>query len=256
MLERNLVLDRCQIGRLRFAGKSESTVEKTLGALRKEGLITARPWSIRDAQRQVTVPQLARWSLTPAGHTLIKQSDQYPAKPARPRQKRLIPHDLRTAEAIVRLIELARPAGLSGLFVTHEVRLDPQHTRLVCDAVVIMQLGQFAHPHLVPWSNDPAIEDETRYRYAIEADNDTEPSAVIRGKGHAYAGVHSDPVWQDWWWTQYGPPPRPLWIVPTAVRLQVVQQQWQRAWPHGVWLITDDAGLARNRWRAWDAGHE
>jgi hypothetical protein len=86
-------LDRRQIQRLWFGGKSESTVEKTLARLAKDGLIMKRAWSIYDEQRKVTAPQLARWSLTPAGHALVKASDQYPAKPVQVRQQRLIAHD-------------------------------------------------------------------------------------------------------------------------------------------------------------------
>lgn len=101
---------------------------------------------------------------------------QYPAQKRRPG---LIPHDARAIEAVVRLIELARPHGLSGVFVARELRLNPQRPRPVCDALVVIQLGSFDRPNLVPWSGDPAIADEARVRFAVEADNDTEPLAVI-----------------------------------------------------------------------------
>jgi hypothetical protein len=132
------------------------------------------------------VPQLARWSLTHEGHRVVKASDQYPAKPAQVRQQRLIPHDARTIPSVVRLIEIGRRSKLSGLFVARELRLNPQERRLVCDALVVMQVGTFDQPNLVPWSSDPAIEDEARFRIAIEADNDTEPLAVIAGKASAW----------------------------------------------------------------------
>jgi hypothetical protein len=124
-------LDREQIERLWFADKSVSTVEKTLAQLRKKGLIAPRAWSIHDPATRRTAPQLARWSLTPTGHALVKASNQYPLRPMRPRQQRLIPHDARTTQVIVRLIELARRGGLSGIFVAHEVRLDLRRTRPV-----------------------------------------------------------------------------------------------------------------------------
>jgi DNA-binding PadR family transcriptional regulator len=104
-------LDRRQIERLWFVDRSQSTVEKTLSRLHDEGLLTRRAWSIRDKQRGVTVPQLVRWSLTPKGRAQVKSSAQYPSKPAQVRQQRLIPHDLRTTEAIVRLIELGRQSS-------------------------------------------------------------------------------------------------------------------------------------------------
>ncbi len=125
-------LDRRQIQRLWFVDKSVSTVEKTLARLHKDELLAKRAWSIRDEQRGVTVPQLARWSLTPAGHTDVKTIDQNPAKPAQVRQQRLIPHDASTTETIVRIIEISRRSKLSGLYVAHELRLDPQQRRPMC----------------------------------------------------------------------------------------------------------------------------
>jgi len=67
-------LDRHQIKRLWFVDKSMSTVEKTLAKLHKDELLAKRTWSVRDEERNVTVPQLARWSLTPKGHALVKAS--------------------------------------------------------------------------------------------------------------------------------------------------------------------------------------
>lgn len=247
-------LDRQQIQRLWFVGKSGSTVEKILAQLRKDELITARSWSVRDEARGITAPQLARWSLTSAGHALIKANDQYPAKPGKLRQQRLIAHDARTTETIVRLIEIARPRGLSGLFIAHELRLDPKRTRPVCDALVVLQLGAFNRPNLVPWSKDPAIEDETRYRIAIEADNNTEPLEVLRGKGHTYRQLHEDREWRAWWHEQYGPLPLPLWVASTEARTQTIHAQWLRAWPYGTWIATSDEGLQRNELLSCRAG--
>jgi hypothetical protein len=239
-------LDRQQIQRLWFVGKSESTVEKTLARLHRDGLLARRAWSVRDEQRGITVPQLARWSLTPEGQRLVKANDQYPTKPAQVRQQRLIPHDARTTEAIVRLIEIGRRSKLSGLFVTHELRLNPQERRPVCDALVVMQFGSFDQPNLVPWSSDPAIEDEARFRIAIEADNDTEPLAVIVGKAGAYRRLDEDDAWAAWWERQYGKLPMVLWVTPTEARATAIHHQWRRAWPDGQWLIASDAELQRN----------
>lgn len=57
-------------------------------------------------------------------------------------------------------IEIGRRSKLSGFFVAHELRLDPQEKRPICDALVVMQFGTFDLPNIVPWSSDPAIEDE------------------------------------------------------------------------------------------------
>lgn len=118
-------LDRLQIQRLWFPERSESTVEKTLGQCAKDGLLTKRTWSLHDPQTHRTIPQLARWSLTPSAHAQIKHLDQYPIAPAKVRAKKLLEHDARTTEAIVRLIELARPGDLSGIYVALEQRLAP-----------------------------------------------------------------------------------------------------------------------------------
>jgi Bacterial SH3 domain/Replication-relaxation len=250
-------LDREQIARLWFHVRSVSTVEKTLAELCKQGLIQKRSWSKRDAERNVTVPQLARWSLTPTGHAQVKQRDQYPIKAAQPRQKRLIEHDARTTGIIVRLIELARSRDLSGVAVIHELRLHPERSRPILDALVIFQLhGGFNHTHLVPWSRDLPTEDERLFRFAIEADNDTEPPEVLRGKARAYRGVNSDTNWQRWWRQHYGPPPLPLWVAPDAARVQAIHTHWTKVWPEGMWYITDDAGLMRNRWLKYYGGQE
>ncbi len=245
-------LDREQIRRLWFLDRSESTVEKRLAELRRDGLISARPWSVREGER--TVPQLARWSLTPEGHAQVRTLDQYPPKPTKPRQKRLIQHDARTTEIIVSFIEWARPRGLSSLCVLHEIRLDPNAPRPVCDALLIMQFGPALAPHLVPWSKDPAIEDEERRRFAIEADNNTEPASVIRGKALAYRSVHGNPDWRRWWASQYGPPPIPVWVAPDMARCKVIHTQWKTAWPMGAWLIADDPHLQHNCWFVWEQG--
>lgn len=240
-------LDRRQIERLWFVDRSQSTVEKTLSRLHDEGLLTRRAWSVRDKQRGVTVPQLARWSLTPKGHAQVRRSAQYPAKPAQVRQQRLIAHDLRTTETIVRLIELGRSSGLSGIYVARELRLNPEEKRPVCDALVVMQFGSFDQPNLVPWSSDPAIEDERRLRFAIEADNNTEPLGVIAGKANAYRRLDEDNVWRAWWTRQYGKLPVPLWVAPTEARAAAIHGQWKRVWFDGHWLIASDAGLQRNK---------
>lgn len=249
-------LDRQQIRRLWFADKSDSTVEKALSALRREKLITLRSWSLRDKQRQITVPQPAQWSLAAGGHARIRANSQYPARPAEHRRAGLIPHDARATAAIVRLIELARPAGLSGVFIARELRLNQRQRRPVCDALVVLQLGSFDRSDLVPWSGDRAIADEQRVRYAIEADNATEPLAVIQAKAEAYRKLSEDLSWAEWWRQQYGPLPLPLWVAPTEERAQAIHAQWRQVWPRGEWYVTSDEGLADNRLLHWKSGSE
>jgi hypothetical protein len=154
------------------------------------------------------------------------------------------------------LIELGRRSRLSGLFVAHEVRLDPEEKRPVCDALVVIQYGTFNQPNLVPWSSDPAIEGEGRVRFAIEADNDTEPLGVIAGKARAYRRLVEDNAWAAWWQQRHGPPPIPLWVVPSKARAQTVHNQWKRAWPDGRWLIATDEGLQHNEMLSWERRNE
>jgi hypothetical protein len=240
-------LDRRQIRRLWFVGKSESTVEKTLARLNRDGVITKRAWSIHDEERGVTTPQLVRWSLTPDGHALVRSSAQYPTKPVQVRQQRLIAHDARTTEAIVQLIEIGRLSQMSGIYVSHELRLHPKERRPVCDALVVLQIGVFDRPNLVPWSRDPALAYEGKLRFAIEVDNDTEPGSVFMAKAKAYRQIDESLEWRAWWVSQYGELPLPLWVAPTPTRAAAIHAQWVQAWPRGQWLITDDAEFARGR---------
>jgi hypothetical protein len=244
-------LNREQIQRLWFVGRSESTVEKTLGRLRKDKLIDARAWSVRDTERNVTVPRLARWSLTPTGHRQLRACSEYPDRPMHPRQARLLAHDARTTETIVRLIEIARPYGLSGIYIRHEVQLDPRRPRPTCDALIVIHLGNGDVPNQVPWSHNQQIDTVRSYGFAIESDNATETSEMLRWKGSTYARLGADADWLHRWRERYGEPPLPIWVAPTAARAQQIHVCWRAVWPHGTWLIADDAGLADNHWLLW-----
>ena len=242
-------LDRRQIAQLWFNDKSESTVQKTLTELRKDELITPRSWSVRDDEKGVTAPQLARWSLTPKGHALVKPSAQYPTKPSHPRQRRLVEHDARTIATVVHLLLVARRTGLRGVFLRYEVRLAPDRPRPIADAFVCIQTGASgAAPNIVPWSNDPALHDEERWRFVIEGDNATEPAATIRGKGEAYRQLFSDPQWRHAWQAQFGPLPFVLWVVPEEARSTVIREHFSAGTHQGLFYLTTDAGLTENRW--------
>jgi hypothetical protein len=184
-------LKRDQIQRLWFVDRSESAVQKTLGELRSDKLIAARAWSVRDTERNVTVPHLARWSLTSAGHQQLRACGDYPDRPMRPRQMRLLEDDARTVETIVRLIELVRPYGLSGSFVRHEAQLDARHPHRICDALVIIYLGDIDPPNQVPWSRGSRLD-----------------------MGRTYARLSADLDWLDRWRERYGTP-LPVWVAPT-----------------------------------------
>jgi hypothetical protein len=250
------VLDRRQIQRLWFVDKSESTVEKTLARLSKEGLLDKHSGSVRDEQRGVTVPLLARWSLSAAGHREIKANKDYPPKPVIPREKRLFAHDARTTATIVRLIELGQRCGLSGIYVAHELPLSPRQRRPLCDALVVMQFGSIEQPNLVPWTKLPPTGAEGHLRFAVEADNNTEPLAVLGSKAETYRSLAINGDWSRAWSEQHGPLPVPLWVAPTKGRAEAIQRAWKRAWPEGEWLITSDEGLERNELLSWRNGQE
>ncbi len=117
------------------------------------------------------------------------------------------------------------------------------------DALLVMQTGGgYARTDLVPWTKDPAIDDEARWRFAIESDGDTEPIAVIEGKARAYRAVHRDATWHDWWRAQWGPLPFTIWVVPNSSRLYAVHEAWERTWPTGTWMLTTEKSLPLNKW--------
>src|SRR5215210_4503288 len=108
-------LTKTQVHRLCLSSKSIYTVENTLRALRADGLVEPRAWYINVDGIPHEQPSL--WTLTKKGQDLIAGHDQYPPKPANDGPKRLIGHNYRTIETIIRLVELARPVDLSGIFV-------------------------------------------------------------------------------------------------------------------------------------------
>ena len=231
-------LDKTQIHRLCLSNRSIQTVENTLRALRADGLVEPRSWYI--SVNGIPHEQPSLWALTKKGHAQIAEHDQYPPKPAPVGPRRLIGHDHRTNDAIITLVELARPSDLSGIFVQYEVRLDPTQPRPRMDALLVMQTGGgYTRTDLVPWSKDPAIADEARWRFAIESDSATEPIAVIEGKARAYRAVHRDPTWRAWWREQWGPLPFTIWVVPDPPRVDAVHAAWERVWPDGTWMLTD-----------------
>jgi hypothetical protein len=156
-----------------------------------------------------------------------------------------------TSELIVRMVELGRTAGLSGLYVEREVRLDPCQRRPIMDALIMVTLGgDFAHHDRVPWTRDPTLDGERRFRYALENDRDSEPLNVIAGKAGAYAQAGT-PEWAG----RYGRFPTPLWLVPSETRLHAVLRVWRAVWPVGRWLMTTDAWLRGDTWIDYDNGH-
>ena len=219
-------------------------VRAALTELRCEGYATCRQWALPRPGGGPPLRQHAMWSLTLRGRELLSNHELFPPRLFIPRARRTLPHDAMTSEVITRLIELARPAGLSGVYVEREVRIDPVRTRPVLDAIVILRTGGgYDHNDLVPWTRDPLLPGERRRRYAIENDRDSEALSVIAGKAYAYrAALSLD------WRTRYGGLPIPLWVVPHDRRRDTVMTTWRSHWPEGKWLITTDVALQHNYW--------
>lgn len=227
------------------ADRSDFGARAALNELQREGYASSRQWALPRSGTGPPLRQHAMWALTPRGRELLAQHALFPPRLFLPRARRTLPHDAMTSEVVTRLIELARPAGLSGVYVEREVRIDPARTRPVMDAIVILRTGGgYDHADLVPWTRDPLVPGERRRRYAIENDRDSEALSVIIGKAHAYqAALTLD------WQHRYGGFPIPLWVVPHARRRDAVMDAWRGAWPQGKWLITTDDDLQRDHWR-------
>ncbi|NTV61913.1 MAG: hypothetical protein HGA65_00035 [Oscillochloris sp.] len=219
-------------------------VRAALTELHREGYASCRQWALPRPGGGPPLRQHAMWALTPRGREQLAHHELFPPRLFLPRARRTLPHDAMTGEILTRLIELARPAGLSGMYLEREVRIDPARSRPVMDAIVILRTGGgYDHDDLVPWTRDPLLPGEKRRRYAIENDRDSEALSVIAGKAHAYQGA----LTLDWR-QRYGGFPIPLWVVPHERRLDAVMAAWRAHWPQGKWLITTDEALRRDRW--------
>lgn len=110
------------------------SVRRRLRELRADGYLHGRCWAVRPAGAARTTPPLQQdqlWSLTKKGREQLSDEDQYPPVYKEPHARQSVPHDVQTSATIVRMIELGRAiqtptyAGISGLYVEREVRLDP-----------------------------------------------------------------------------------------------------------------------------------
>ena len=231
--------------------RTDCGVRRALSELRREGYASCRQWALPRPGGGPPQRQPAVWALTPRGRELLASHDLYPQRLFLPRARRTLPHDAMTSEILTRLIELGRPAGLSGVYIEREVRIDLARSRPVMDAIAVLRRGGgYDHPDLVPWSNDPLLPGERCRRYAIENDRDSEAISVIVGKAHAYQAA----LTRDWA-ARYGALPIPLWVVPSERRRDAILAAWRAAWPGGKWLITTDADLHHDRWIGYHEGH-
>lgn len=248
-----------QVRRLWMPDAAERTVQAMLRQLLADELVTRRRWSMPrtragrggtyEPRGPIRQPYL--WGLGERGRRLIAEHDAFPPKLLEPRHRALLEHDTMTYELITRVIELARPARLSGVYVEREVRLDPPHPRPIMDALILVRTGGvYDRADAVPWTRDPHVQGERRRRYAVENDRGSEALSILAGKAQAYrrAGTSA-------WLSIYGRPfPVPIVLVPGEARLRSILEVWRGSWPEGKWLMTTDAWLAHDRWLMYFKG--
>jgi hypothetical protein len=148
------------------------------------------------------------------------------------------------------MITLARPLGLSGVYVEREALLNPPARKPRMDAVVVLRV-QPGHgsTHGVPWTAQPPLPRETAYRFALEIDNDTEGNNELTIKALAYRDAARAA------WAQQRPIfPVPVWVVPHAKRRDRIHALWQHVWPDGQWLIATEADMHADTWQTYRSG--
>ncbi len=238
------------VQRIWFPDSSKDTAWLFLHEQMAEGLVKRRPWYAWSRQHRNPIRKEHLYSLTPRAVKELADEPQFPLKYLQRTSKALINHDMVTTDLIVRVIELGRMHGLSGMYVEREVRLDPVRPRPVMDAILILRRGGPPLPHnRVPWTTDPRIDGERVRRYAVENDRDSEALSVIVAKAHAYQAAGTQ-AWLD----AYGQFPIPLWVVPTQQRKTAIMRAWAQAWPTGKWLMATDDEVQQDRWRMYFKG--
>jgi hypothetical protein len=256
-----------QVRRLWLPDDSPRYTQQVMGELRREGIVRRRDWAIkrrrpatgepvaagrRGSQQLVTIRQPGMWSLSERGLAMVKELEAFPPVYMPPRSRRLLVHDWMTSEILVVMLERAREAGMSGVYIGREVQLNPPARRPFMDALVIIRVdGQPARPGSVPWTTATRVRGEQRRRYAIENDRDTEELSELIAKCKGYRRANT-PAWVE----QYGAFPVPVLVVPTLRRLQLVMNAWIQHWEDGKWLMTTDAFLLEDRWFEYHAGKQ
>ncbi len=169
------------------------------------------------------------------------------------RAPQVLAHDHLVVDTIVHLIERARRAGLSGVYVEREALLNPPARKPRMDAVVVLrtQPRPASTVYGVPWTLSHALPEDTSHRFALEIDNGTEDDATLTAKALTYAEVATSA-----WATKHRAFPLPVWVVGHGgdARRDRIHRLWQRAWPDGQWLLATDADVHADRWQLYRAG--
>jgi len=243
-----------QIHRIWLHHRTRRAIQYRLHQLKNAGLTKLRfQYTIRP-EEQSPRRTASAWSLTDTGYALVEERD--PAVNTDfylpPRPKVLMNHDLFTSEVVTRIIELARPIGLSGLMVYREDRIDPRYRRPVVDAFIVARYDpkEPADPYHVPWTKDSYTKTENRRRWALENDRGSEALNILAGKAEHYKQANTLE-----WRTLNGTFPVPLLVTTNQRRMERIFDLWRGVWPAGAWLMTTDAGLQADTWQLYNEGH-
>ena len=242
------------VQRLWLRQRSIWPVRRFLQQLRDEGLI-ARTRHYRRVQQGTNVPPCPAgywWALTKRGleqgTALVGQE----LKTVGVRSRFVMDHDRMVVDTCVRLIELARGADLSSVYVQREARVEYQTPAqqiawLNMDAVVYVRTAADA-PHLpgVPWTTHGPLPHERTYRFAIEADGGTEGDSVIAAKARAYAAAERT--------AKLDTLPTVVWVVRDADRRKRIHRLWQQAWTQGTWLLATTDEVQQGVWWQYAQG--
>ena len=232
-----------------------------LNRLYLQGVVEVYRWYVprqelvqrRRDQRPIPAPPRRAghwWTLTKKGLDLATTLAGEPLRSVGLRAPQLLAHDRLVVETLVQMIALARPHGLSGVYVEREALLNPPARRPRMDAVIVLRLqpGQ-ATTWGVPWTAQPPLPREIAHRFALEIDNATEGNNEITVKALAYRQAA-----QAAWAQRSAAFPLPVWVVPHPERRDRIHALWQQAWPDGQWLLTTEADLHADRWLAYAGG--
>jgi len=155
-----------------------------------------------------------------------------------------VDHDVLATEVLVRAVELSRPV-MSGVYFAREQYSTEHAARPRIDGIVMIRRGPLRPAHgALPWLTAKVAPEETDKCFAVEIDRGTEPYAVIFEKGIAYRTAAHTAAFRS----HTGGFPTPLWVVPTAARLEGIIRHWRTAWPEGRWIITTEEDLHHDRW--------
>jgi hypothetical protein len=164
--------------------------------------------------------------LTKKGLELASALHGEPMRSIGLRTPQLLAHDRLVVETLTRMIELARPAGLSGVYVEREALLNPPSPKPRMDAVIVIRLDH-RHPAPaagVPWTAQASLPTERSYRFGLEIDNNTEGNNQIAVKALAYRHAATAA-----WAQRPGAFPMPMWVTPRHERRDHVKHRLSHA---------------------------